>query len=114
MGRPRNETVGRITRAIERIFDALEQEPDYTITTKERRNTSCPYREIRVDSQILYDECGSKAQKRGIEKVIKWFVADDTIGVYAKEFIPNNKVLASNNVTKPGLMIHCPLTESVQ
>jgi hypothetical protein len=108
VGRPKHKSVVPVEAAIIEIFGALLERPDYTISTRERKATSKPYREIRVESRVLFDACRDKVVEYNIGKWIKHRVPS-VIGTCPKQHIPNNTVQRFNNVCKEGLIIHVPL-----
>lgn len=108
MSRPKNELVVAVEKALARIFEALGAEPDFIATNQARKNTSRPYRQIRVESQILFELYHDRFYKKTIGDIIKLSVPS-VISTKPIQYTPSNKVLECNNVTLDGLMIHIPL-----
>ena len=105
MARPIPESVKKVISALEEICEALGNDIRFEYRTLIRVNTSRSYREIRIDSNELFGAYNDNVVAECIGDIIKRRVPG-VIGVYPKQFIPDNKVRSANNVCRSGLMIH--------
>lgn len=108
MSKQKHKIVVLVEQAITDALAVLGKDTTFSSYTLARTSTSRPYREIRIENQDIFDAYRNPKHALGIGNHLKAMIPD-IIGVYPKEYIPSNKVLANNNVRKTGLMIHVPL-----
>lgn len=108
MGRCKHPAVLELSAALDDIFDALGETPDYKIKNIARKQTSRPYRELRVFSSVLCEAYRDPVIKDCIGTHVKQKIPG-IVGGYSKQYIPDNEVRAHNNVVLDGIMFHVPL-----
>jgi actin-like ATPase involved in cell morphogenesis len=108
MSRTKHPAVIAVEQCVTDVLSILGSTEPVTSRTLERTNTPKPYREVRIWNETIFEAYHSPALRQSIGTHIKESIPN-VIGVYPKQYIPDNRVRHTNNTDKSGLMIHVKL-----